>query len=1459
MSTCCKTTNLLRRDGTSQKQRFPIPLGESYVKIDERSHADILNFISDIAWQFNYYGSDNNIQADWHQFFSDDLSFVLAQTLKLDLVQYKATFEELYAPAAAEATFLFNPENTFDALDWVFRFFMDATKKPGVTYPAPNPNPVPEPFMSLPLVLSGWIDLMPDNGLYTSTTSYTFKDLLSDGRTRLLAVMLKLRAAHTESVGYGTTVDVSGWSNLENAGWAVHSNLLPPGSYFSTPDATWAEVTRVLQLVKTGFDTLVGLVENLQSQMPKYLEQSLKEFPWHNPQNALLLSFMQLFDHARDHLNTLTRRHLLYEYMDVLRFSKRPLTPDQAVVIMQLRKGTERYLLEAGTLLKAGKDVDGNPMHYAVSQETVVNQALITSLMNVFVEGITVDPDGEIQVNVAGIYASPVAKSADGLGAPLPENDPKWNLFGEAQLAKLEADRSMPDATLGFAVASPLFIMKEGDRVIDATFVVAADQLPALGADYSVWERFAVNIRQAFKAQYTTAKGWASAKISHVQLIDDQSKFNGYGLGPATIDHNNVALNFKVVLDEGDAPFVVYNEKVHKEGMHTSWPVLKLSFQGQSDDYSAIPITPLNAFVANNGVASHAFALYEGNIYYNTYGTTKYSLSDLKLIEDFETFWSYCTDALPYTTGTPYGPGDLVKYDGGIYRALAAVQDQNPSDSPHLWSRALRTYIYEWMREINPLQLLLRVDVRGAYGLLYENDFGKLKGEKPFPMFGGLPVVGSRFYIGSQEIFGKHLETLDIDLIWQDPPDNLEKHYEKYEPVVTELQTVVTGDDCEMVCTIRCTPGDFDSESMSEGYYAERQSGDMDYMMLPEELMEAEAEFYYQSYDKPLLEEQAPVCTTVCTCHDSSQLSNGAWMADISFLYDGQWEYLDRKPLFYQDANGNGARSKHTLSFPSSKFTAFDRDLNLSEHSRLESNTPRGFLRMELATPNIAFGHKYYKDLYVKAVQTTLQSDPVGDLDPPKEPYTPIVKEIRLHYVSKAVIEMEAAKGTEAAYDSRVDQYYHLHPFGHTEEHAYLQAGAEMPMLPQYTQEGELYIGIEGLQTPSTLSVLYQLAEGSGDADIDLLPAVWSVLQENRWHDLQRRDILLDTTDDLITSGVIQYDFDSAFMTGNTLLPQALHWLRVRVPAHTLAYMRGIDIVAQAVIVNFQDAGNNPAHLVKALPAETINGLVISDPAVKKVSQPYGSFGGKLPEQGDTFLTRVSERLRHKQRSINVWDYERMVLEEFPSIYKVKCLNHTEYKAVHTDGKDWEISPGHVMVVCIPDLRNLNSVNPFEPKTSIRIIQQVDAYLRRFISAWVDLKVKNPLYESIQINCKVGFVKGKDPGYYTQVLERSIQEFLSPWAFDHSQEIVFGGKVHRSKVIQLIEQQDYVDFVVDFSMDHRVGDEVNTDVTEAVATTGRSILVSALDHLITSVKPSCELCVPGEEAESLQEPCCGPH
>jgi hypothetical protein len=81
-------------------------------------------------------------------------------------------------------------------------------------------------------------------------------------------------------------------------------------------------------------------------------------------------------------------------------------------------------------------------------------------------------------------------------------------------------------------------------------------------------------------------------------------------------------------------------------------------------------------------------------------------------------------------------------------------------------------------------------------------------------------------------------------------------------------------------------------------------------------------------------------------------------------------------------------------------------------------------------------------------------------------------------------------------------------------------------------------------------------------------------------------------------------------------------------------------------------------------------------------------------------------------------------------------------------------------------------------------------------------------------------------------------KFLSPWAFEEGMDIAFGGRIHKSSLIDFVEERAYVDYVTAFRMYHTGGDgKKSGDLDEASASLPLSILVSAeaTRHEITPI------------------------
>jgi hypothetical protein len=235
---------------------------------------------------------------------------------------------------------------------------------------------------------------------------------------------------------------------------------------------------------------------------------------------------------------------------------------------------------------------------------------------------------------------------------------------------------------------------------------------------------------------------------------------------------------------------------------------------------------------------------------------------------------------------------------------------------------------------------------------------------------------------------------------------------------------------------------------------------------------------------------------------------------------------------------------------------------------------------------------------------------------------------------------------------------------------------------------------------------------------------------------------------------------------------------------------------------------------------------VLPTPGIARLRQPYTSFGGKTAEQAAGFQLRVSERLRHKRRALTAWDYERLVLERFPQIYKVKCLRD--------DTGPQAQDPGRIVLVVIPDIRNRLPFNPFEPKVPADQIRDIQAFLRDKTPPFARVEVRNAFYVPVKVRCGVRFLPGRDEGFCRQRLGDELNRFLSPWAYDDGADIVIGGSVYANSIINFIDQRDYVDYIAGFKLFTGDDDRLVADSDDGGyrASTPRAdgVLVAARKH-----------------------------
>ena len=1381
MTKDCYILNPLQRDGTSQKQRLTKALDPSYVLVDERDLADLLLYARKFATLIRYYNRQNTSDGNWLAFIESDISTLVAVIKTYDVEEKRNQ--------------VFNLLKEFEQADI-------AGKSALLEQLFPE-------FVAIALVPDTWHKQSVAGLALHSELSRQISSIMNDAMRSAIAY----EKSFTLWAGISPLIDVSSLSTA----WQLE-NIQPDLTFFNeglaASDVDFESLAQRLRLLfQTLFDNIAAVIRKASA----FLEETLNNYPEHQPYMALFLAFLKVFEYAQRHINTLTLKHLNFYYNEVLGLEAKPAQPDEVHVVFELAKTFFSHKLEKGALFKAGKDNNKEDVFFAADNELVINRTTIAE------EGIkSIFLDKEYYPGISGesyliknIYASPIANSADGRGAVIEDEEGKWKAFGDA---------TRPFATVGFAIASPLLYLREGSRTVTVRFAVGKNADLQIGQGSSDSHKVAYELKHNIKVYYTGEKEWVECTINKVDIDIVSGNTEG-------------SLVFDLKIPSGDPAAVAYNEKVHLAGLNTQYPVFKfiLDNEGLSADaflpdcsalMSLAEIDQVDKVVAarilhflNNAKVPEEIAgaePQEGPVFDNPdtgYGdqikdydigigvATKLinqrpasgytSLHQIAAIKGLgidkinDLIYSFCfgdydlstvkEETSEYDAQKNYNAGEFAYYENELYQANIASKGFQPNANPAQWSHIERAYPYQYLKDIHILSLLLDVHVEGMKDLVLESDIGVLNPSKPFQPFGPQPKVGSKFFIGSAEVFQKRVSEINLHIDWANLP----------------------------------------GESFNT-YYT-----------------------YYNSNGT------SPVA------------NNEIFTIQYEWLYQGKWYKkgdagsplkTDGEKLF-SPANGT-PQSSRTMSVTIDS-ELLGRNTKIAPFANLAPQLERGFMMMNLK-------QDFFHRVYPRALAGAAIANDATKI--PNEPYTPVIGSLSLEY--RASEEVSYSELEKRHFEDRIERLFHIGPYGIAEifpvaGHPDKDVPVNRNLVPQFLinepdkngltftttdAEGTLYIGLKDLMPPQSLSVLFQVSEGSADPDRPKQEIIWSYMAHNRWVDFEPTEIVSEATNDLLKSGIITFSLPRAITKNNTALPGDTYWIKASVAREKDAVCQLIAILPQAIKTTAQISQKNDLNrLLSPLPAETISKLKFRQAALKKVEQPFASFNGKWVEklidditdiqdlqftrENNAFYVRVSERLRHKGRGITIWDYERLVLEAFPDVYKVKCLNHTSLVSEH--------APGFVKVIVIPNLRNKNAIDPLQPRISLNKLDEIHKFLGKRISDFITLHVKNPLYEKVQVSFKVALHPGKDSGYYLMQMQEDIRKFLTPWLHDEGEDLILGGRIHRSSILNFLEETDYVDYLTDFKMFHQKEEDGPwEEVEEAIASTSGSTLVSAANHSI---------------------------
>jgi hypothetical protein len=1433
--------------GTSQRQRIIDQLLADSVKIDGRSLADLLNYFYKLAAGINYYDKDLNV-GDWQPFFHKSLPFLLASLSKYD---GKTTLEkfELYKT-------LFKKRPTIAGLQLMIYFI----------------------HYNIFTTIYKWHEEIRGSKLSIETS---LDELIRDKLAALLKRFIGLANAASKwfcvkKIDFTKFLDTA-----ENDVWSLDiAELYAINDEFPKNKVGKCEKMAALyELISGLLPTLLETLKLLALLAEANLKQSLipdeKELQEnHPPHLALIFAFISLFQKMQGELNKKTKEHLQFFYTEVLKIKPADAKPDSAHVVFEIQKllegQYEKYRVQKATLLNAGRDEKNKDVFFATDDEIIVNETQIAELKTLFLN----NQQAYDKTYIEGVYIAPFANKADGVDKDFKEDPKNCYTLGNNKSKYIKPGekipKAYPPARLGFALASPVLFLNEGKRTVTITLACQLEST-CIGPDYpdfvdakTLYKTVRLIIDKGFYLITEDLIQQAAANGVAQNILDNIRKFLPDVQSPhcypqPAIKQPSVIITEARWRTEFFNGLADPNLKLAISEIFKVRKIFKIQFSGAEDWIEPtrvkMKIDPLNMGVNNQftlkikaqlGADKPAVTFFDKVSLKEELGSTlplvKIQLDEeLKILKGFTVGPKKC--CLQKTISNK--KRDVSFYH--FFRNVKLLKTANGQDT--------------------------RIDVKvcGLKNFVVQNDENLMDVNAPIYPFGTRPdvadfdmvnpiknppqnVIGPSFYIGSKEIFCKKWNKVQLNLNWKDKPISFNDYYKGY------IARTIAGNT---VFGLNETDFEYRLSYLSNGEWINEPVNRKLFEILivppnPLPPLICNHKLFYDyailiNYSAALLPDQKFLIDNTSFQKLETITRNGFIKLNLrnqdfghknyAFVLARQMMAYSKLPketiatAVYYDANGDPIVIDFDTIYNEIKIASDTSVIAENDTLTLDGiidpdapgwNWTPNFntlltVRDIVRGPNLPLfptGFAGLKNL-IGTIKTKLGSVK-GKIDSnelkkfaaviPNEPWTPTISNISLDYTATAKIE-------------DID-LIHLYPYSNT--YKSVEISLQPTLFPLFCDEGNLFIGLKDFQPGSNLNILFQLAEATADSETGEEKVLWHFLDNNIWKELRTGfEVLKDNTFNLTTSGIVKFSLPENMTNDNTIMPKNLCWIKASVPKNSKSVSETIAIYTQAVRATFKmEPANDKARLAIPLEAGSIAKLLVADPAIKSVTQPYESFGGKLPELESTYYLRVSELLRHNGRAIQKWDYERLVLEEYPEIYKAKCINHSFQTDAHIYENDVPYAPGYVLLAIIPDLRKLKAGNSFEPRAPVSLLEKINKFLTKKTSPFVRFKSVNPRYEQVHFCITARFILGADENFYKEKLKSDLREFLAPWAVGKYDKLSFGQCVYRSDVLRFLERTEYIDFIRDIQMKHETKLGPMTDIQKVCPLSPRSVLIA---------------------------------